>query len=52
MPQMMPMSWLTLYTSFLSMFMMFNIMIYYNTITQKKSNNNETIKTKVKIWKW
>nr|YP_010875373.1 ATP synthase F0 subunit 8 [Balta curvirostris]WGW15120.1 ATP synthase F0 subunit 8 [Balta curvirostris] len=51
MPQMMPMSWIILYTLFMIIFMMFNMINYYNIITMKK-NESITLKLKVLNWKW
>nr|AQP27748.1 ATP synthase F0 subunit 8 [Nasutitermes sp. FG-ND2-30] len=52
MPQMMPMEWTLLYLTFLSTFLMFNIMNYFAQLPNKKSNPKEAINTHKTNWKW
>nr|YP_009350172.1 ATP synthase F0 subunit 8 [Pseudacanthotermes spiniger]AQP26489.1 ATP synthase F0 subunit 8 [Pseudacanthotermes spiniger] len=52
MPQMMPMEWTMLYIMFLTTFLMFNIMNYFNQSPNKKIMNKENITTNKMIWKW
>nr|YP_009353584.1 ATP synthase F0 subunit 8 [Curculio davidi]AQX92155.1 ATP synthase F0 subunit 8 [Curculio davidi] len=52
MPQMAPMSWLTLYFIFIMIFVLMIIMNYYSFLYS--TNNNFTKKTNKKLinWKW
>nr|YP_010946378.1 ATP synthase F0 subunit 8 [Balta jinlinorum]WGO57096.1 ATP synthase F0 subunit 8 [Balta jinlinorum] len=53
MPQMMPMSWLSLYIMFLLIFMLFNITNYYINIKVKENKlMKSTTKNKSMNWKW
>nr|QNG56330.1 ATP synthase F0 subunit 8 [Thesaurus zaitsevi]QNG56343.1 ATP synthase F0 subunit 8 [Thesaurus zaitsevi] len=51
MPQMAPLSWLTLFFFFLSIFILYNIMNYFTFIYPVKTlkTSKSTIKTN---WKW
>nr|YP_009707962.1 ATP synthase F0 subunit 8 [Xystrocera globosa]QEU57260.1 ATP synthase F0 subunit 8 [Xystrocera globosa] len=51
MPQMSPLSWLTLFFYFLIIFMIFNSMNFYSFLYQTKKSS--TLKKKINInWKW
>nr|UQJ75251.1 ATP synthase F0 subunit 8 [Paraneotermes simplicicornis] len=52
MPQMMPLSWLTLFIMFSMTLMMFTVMNYYNHIPKTESASKKMIKTKSMDWKW
>nr|WNL53760.1 ATP synthase F0 subunit 8 [Nasutitermes sp. 1 MLW-2023a] len=52
MPQMMPMEWTLLYTTFLLTFLMFNIMNYFAQSPNSQSKPSETISTHKTSWKW
>nr|YP_009350458.1 ATP synthase F0 subunit 8 [Macrotermes carbonarius]AQP27095.1 ATP synthase F0 subunit 8 [Macrotermes carbonarius]AQP28803.1 ATP synthase F0 subunit 8 [Macrotermes carbonarius] len=53
MPQMMPMEWLMLYATFLTTFLMFNIMNYFNQSPPNKQESNKSNITSNKMsWKW
>nr|YP_009350445.1 ATP synthase F0 subunit 8 [Nasutitermes octopilis]AQP27069.1 ATP synthase F0 subunit 8 [Nasutitermes octopilis] len=52
MPQMMPMEWTLLYITFLSTFLMFNIMNYFAQLPNKKSSAKESININKTNWKW
>nr|WMY24277.1 ATP synthase F0 subunit 8 [Prorhinotermes molinoi] len=51
MPQMMPLEWTTLYTTFLMTFLMFNIMSYFTQAPSKEWTTNK-IHTNKMNWKW
>nr|WGO58032.1 ATP synthase F0 subunit 8 [Rhabdoblatta ecarinata] len=51
MPQMMPLSWLTLYFFFILMLIMFSFINYYSFI-YKPNNINKSMSFKVLNWKW
>nr|YP_010946391.1 ATP synthase F0 subunit 8 [Balta valida]WGO57109.1 ATP synthase F0 subunit 8 [Balta valida] len=53
MPQMMPMSWFMLYVLFLTIFIMFNIINFYISITTKENKSTKNnMKMKSLFWKW
>nr|AVN68087.1 ATP synthase F0 subunit 8 [Blattella lituricollis]WGO58214.1 ATP synthase F0 subunit 8 [Blattella foliolata] len=52
MPQMMPLSWLTLYLFFSSMLLIFAFMNYYSYIPQPSSTFKKNINIKIMNWKW
>nr|AQP28303.1 ATP synthase F0 subunit 8 [Odontotermes sp. K TB-2017] len=52
MPQMMPMEWLILYAAFLTSFVLFNIMNYFNQPPKTKTMDKTTITTDKVNWKW
>nr|AQP30447.1 ATP synthase F0 subunit 8 [Microtermes sp. BDIT051] len=53
MPQMMPMEWMVLYALFLTTFLMFNIMNYFNQPPSKMMTpNKKMIITNKMNWKW
>nr|AQP29226.1 ATP synthase F0 subunit 8 [Microtermes sp. B TB-2017] len=52
MPQMMPMEWMMLYTLFLTTFLMFNIMNYFNQPPNKTTESKISIFTTKLNWKW
>nr|AYR05301.1 ATP synthase F0 subunit 8 [Coleoptera sp. ACP-2013] len=53
MPQMAPMSWLTLYILFILMFMLMIILNYYTFMYSPKNNNKYNKKNKIILnWKW
>nr|AQP28004.1 ATP synthase F0 subunit 8 [Odontotermes sp. D TB-2017] len=52
MPQMMPMEWTILYATFLTTFMMFNIMNYFNQSPTTKPSTKMNITTNKVNWKW
>nr|WMY24068.1 ATP synthase F0 subunit 8 [Psammotermes voeltzkowi]WMY24107.1 ATP synthase F0 subunit 8 [Psammotermes voeltzkowi] len=51
MPQMMPMEWTMLYITFLTTFLMFNIVSYFTQSPNKKWTTNK-IDTNKLNWKW
>nr|AIY62052.1 ATP synthase F0 subunit 8 [Syntermes spinosus] len=51
MPQMMPMEWTMLYITFLTTFLMFNIMNYFIQ-SPKKSKEMKITTTNKMNWKW
>nr|WGO58097.1 ATP synthase F0 subunit 8 [Rhabdoblatta saussurei] len=51
MPQMMPLSWLTLYLFFIIMLMIFSFINYYSFI-QMPSLFKKNISSKTLNWKW
>nr|AVN67917.1 ATP synthase F0 subunit 8 [Arenivaga sp. B097] len=52
MPQMMPMSWLILFTMFIMTLLMFNSINYYSNILLYKSHGNKNMILKYMNWKW
>nr|URH16911.1 ATP synthase F0 subunit 8 [Nasutitermes leponcei] len=52
MPQMMPMEWTMLYLTFLTTFLMFNIMNYFAQLPNKQSKMKEPINAYKTNWKW
>nr|AQP29200.1 ATP synthase F0 subunit 8 [Cyrilliotermes angulariceps] len=52
MPQMMPMEWTTMYIMFLTTFLMFNIMNYFNQAPVNQSKIKKTININKPNWKW
>nr|URX53023.1 ATP synthase F0 subunit 8 [Glyptotermes sp. 9 AB-2022a]URX53036.1 ATP synthase F0 subunit 8 [Glyptotermes sp. 9 AB-2022a] len=52
MPQMMPLSWLTLFTMFSMTLVLFATMNYYSHIPKTKITKKNEIKTKNMNWKW
>nr|YP_009351654.1 ATP synthase F0 subunit 8 [Procubitermes undulans]AQP30234.1 ATP synthase F0 subunit 8 [Procubitermes undulans] len=52
MPQMMPMEWLLLYITFLSTFLMFNILNYFTQSSNSQIKEKKTISINKMIWKW
>nr|AQP30319.1 ATP synthase F0 subunit 8 [Rhynchotermes nasutissimus] len=52
MPQMMPMEWTMLYITFLSTFLMFNIMNYFNQSPNSQKETKKTININKTNWKW
>nr|UGN61657.1 ATP synthase F0 subunit 8 [Cryptocercus zagunaoensis]UGN61696.1 ATP synthase F0 subunit 8 [Cryptocercus zagunaoensis] len=52
MPQMMPMSWTTLFMFFSMTFMLFNFMNYFMYNPAKKKSMTKKIKIEEKNWKW
>nr|URX53424.1 ATP synthase F0 subunit 8 [Rugitermes unicolor] len=52
MPQMMPLSWLILFTMFSSTLMLFAVMNYYNNIPKTTISSKKVIINKVTTWKW
>nr|WGO57928.1 ATP synthase F0 subunit 8 [Episymploce sundaica] len=52
MPQMMPLSWLSLYVFFSLMLLMFTFMNYYSHIPQPSSSTKKNINIKSMNWKW
>nr|YP_010620970.1 ATP synthase F0 subunit 8 [Mimosilpha disticha]WAX39340.1 ATP synthase F0 subunit 8 [Mimosilpha disticha] len=52
MPQMMPLSWLTLFIFFLIMFMLFNFINYFSHIPTKLLTEKKMINIKIMNWKW
>nr|YP_010826796.1 ATP synthase F0 subunit 8 [Porotermes planiceps]UYX57313.1 ATP synthase F0 subunit 8 [Porotermes planiceps]WHM51956.1 ATP synthase F0 subunit 8 [Porotermes planiceps] len=52
MPQMMPISWLTLFLMFSATFMLFNFMNYFSSIQQSKKETTKSITIKKMNWKW
>nr|YP_009176412.1 ATP synthase F0 subunit 8 [Cryptolestes ferrugineus]YP_009176425.1 ATP synthase F0 subunit 8 [Cryptolestes pusillus]ALI86990.1 ATP synthase F0 subunit 8 [Cryptolestes ferrugineus]ALI87006.1 ATP synthase F0 subunit 8 [Cryptolestes pusillus] len=51
MPQMAPLSWLTLFFYFTLIFILFNIMNYYSFMYQVKKERVLSMKKKIN-WKW
>nr|WGO58045.1 ATP synthase F0 subunit 8 [Rhabdoblatta incisa] len=51
MPQMMPLSWLTLYLFFIIMLMIFSFINYYSFIPQPFSSKKSTSSNSLN-WKW
>nr|YP_009266366.1 ATP synthase F0 subunit 8 [Hygrobia hermanni]ANJ70493.1 ATP synthase F0 subunit 8 [Hygrobia hermanni] len=51
-PQMAPMSWLTLYILFLLLFFLFNFMNYYLFLVKNKNNEMKNINKHQFNWKW
>nr|YP_010946326.1 ATP synthase F0 subunit 8 [Anisolampra panfilovi]WGO57044.1 ATP synthase F0 subunit 8 [Anisolampra panfilovi] len=51
MPQMMPLSWLTLYLFFIIMLLIFSIINYYSFIP-KPSFSKKMLSPKTLNWKW
>nr|URX53062.1 ATP synthase F0 subunit 8 [Comatermes perfectus]WHM51631.1 ATP synthase F0 subunit 8 [Comatermes perfectus] len=52
MPQMMPLSWTTLFIMFSATLIMFSSMNYYVYMPKIKSIKKKMIKTKMMDWKW
>nr|URX52893.1 ATP synthase F0 subunit 8 [Glyptotermes sp. 3 AB-2022a] len=52
MPQMMPLSWVTLFIMFSTAFILFNTMNYYSHIPKTTITSKNEIKTKTSNWKW
>nr|YP_009351394.1 ATP synthase F0 subunit 8 [Inquilinitermes inquilinus]AQP29469.1 ATP synthase F0 subunit 8 [Inquilinitermes inquilinus] len=52
MPQMMPMEWTMLYITFLTTFLMFNIMNYFIQSPSIHSKEKKLINTNKTNWKW
>nr|AVN68314.1 ATP synthase F0 subunit 8 [Ectobiidae sp. Z140] len=52
MPQMMPLSWLSLYIFFSTTLLLFTLMNYYNYIPLPQSSKMYTKKVKMINWKW
>nr|URX54425.1 ATP synthase F0 subunit 8 [Glyptotermes sp. 16 AB-2022a] len=52
MPQMMPLSWLTLFIMFSTTLILFNMMNYYSHIPKTTTTSKNEIKTKMLNWKW
>nr|ATL76495.1 ATP synthase subunit 8 [Stylotermes sp. Chi-131] len=52
MPQMMPLEWMTLYTTFLISFLMFNVINYFTQETNTQQKETTKIKPNTKNWKW
>nr|WGO58123.1 ATP synthase F0 subunit 8 [Centrocolumna evidens] len=52
MPQMMPLSWLSLYIFFCLMLMMFTFMNYYSHVPQSLTTTKKNIIIKTLNWKW
>nr|AVN67679.1 ATP synthase F0 subunit 8 [Symploce pallens] len=52
MPQMMPLSWLSLYLFFCLMLLMFNFMNYYSHVPLSSSTKKKNISIKSFNWKW
>nr|WGO58136.1 ATP synthase F0 subunit 8 [Symploce tubercularis] len=52
MPQMMPLSWLSLYMFFSLMLLMFNFINYYSHIPYPSLSNKKVINIKTFNWKW
>nr|YP_009351602.1 ATP synthase F0 subunit 8 [Hirtitermes hirtiventris]AQP30052.1 ATP synthase F0 subunit 8 [Hirtitermes hirtiventris] len=52
MPQMMPMEWTLLYLTFLTTFLMFNIMNYFAQSPNMQKKIKESINIKKTNWKW
>nr|YP_005351194.1 ATP synthase F0 subunit 8 [Periplaneta americana]ADD71929.1 ATPase subunit 8 [Periplaneta americana] len=52
MPQMMPLSWLMLFSFFSIMFMLFNSMNYFSYIPIKSLTEKKMINMKIMNWKW
>nr|APU93562.1 ATP synthase F0 subunit 8 [Noditermes lamanianus] len=52
MPQMMPMEWLMLYITFLTTFLMFNILNYFIQSSSNQIKEKKTININKMNWKW
>nr|AVN68056.1 ATP synthase F0 subunit 8 [Polyzosteria viridissima] len=52
MPQMMPLSWLSLFMFFSIIFMLFNSFNYFSHIPIKSMIESKKINIKVSSWKW
>nr|URH16946.1 ATP synthase F0 subunit 8 [Mimeutermes sorex] len=52
MPQMMPMEWTLLYITFLTTFLMFNIMNYFAQMPNKQKKTMKFININKTNWKW
>nr|UQJ75082.1 ATP synthase F0 subunit 8 [Incisitermes schwarzi] len=52
MPQMMPLSWLTLFLMFSATLILFAMMNYYMTIPKTEAATKKTILMKSMNWKW
>nr|YP_009317197.1 ATP synthase F0 subunit 8 [Stathmopoda auriferella]AOX13380.1 ATP synthase F0 subunit 8 [Stathmopoda auriferella] len=53
MPQMMPINWIISFIFFISIFIMFNILNYYNFNLKINLNNKNLEKKKIFLfWKW
>nr|QXT44599.1 ATP synthase F0 subunit 8 [Ruptitermes nr. cangua G16-174] len=52
MPQMMPMEWMLLYFTFLTTFLMFNIMNYFSQYPNQEGKTKSSINTNKINWKW
>nr|WGO58175.1 ATP synthase F0 subunit 8 [Centrocolumna ericea] len=52
MPQMMPLSWLTLYLFFSMLLLLFNFMNYYSHIPQSLTSTKKNINISILTWKW
>nr|URH16830.1 ATP synthase F0 subunit 8 [Glyptotermes pubescens] len=52
MPQMMPLSWLTLFIMFASTLILFATMNYYSYTPKTKTSKKSEIKKKELNWKW
>nr|YP_003331006.1 ATP synthase F0 subunit 8 [Adelium sp. NCS-2009]ACM45066.1 ATP synthase F0 subunit 8 [Adelium sp. NCS-2009] len=52
MPQMAPLSWLTLMMAFMTILVMFNMTNYYSFLYKNKSLKEKTLKTFKTNWKW
>nr|QJF72850.1 ATP synthase F0 subunit 8 [Nephus includens] len=51
MPQMMPLNWLTLFLYFIAIFMLFNIILFFNFNINKDTSFKKFYKNKLN-WKW
>nr|URX53957.1 ATP synthase F0 subunit 8 [Cryptotermes domesticus] len=52
MPQMMPMSWLSLFIMFSASLILFTTMNYYTTTLKTDANEKKKVPTKQLNWKW
>nr|URX52692.1 ATP synthase F0 subunit 8 [Glyptotermes sp. 1 AB-2022a] len=52
MPQMMPMSWVTLFITFSATLILFSTMNYYSHIPKTKTTKMDKITIKNMNWKW
>nr|URX52932.1 ATP synthase F0 subunit 8 [Cryptotermes cynocephalus] len=52
MPQMMPMSWLSLFIMFSTTLILFATLNYYTLILKTKTNESKKISNKFMNWKW
>nr|UQJ75069.1 ATP synthase F0 subunit 8 [Procryptotermes hesperus] len=52
MPQMMPMSWLSLFIMFSSTLILFATLSYFTLVTKTKTSWGKKIPTKTLNWKW
>nr|URX53205.1 ATP synthase F0 subunit 8 [Cryptotermes rotundiceps] len=52
MPQMMPMSWLSLFIMFSTTLVLFATLNYYTNIPKTKTTEKKMILTKPMNWKW